>query len=451
VKGSTIKRCSCPVEYDAKGNRKACGKRHGSWSYIIDVGKDHATGKRKQLRKSGFRTQAEAEQALTEVVAEVNQGRYRHDGRQTVRSYLEQWIDHKSRQLRPTTMEQYRRAIRRAVPNIGHLRLRDLQSGHLSALYRDLSAGGVATTSVAVLHACLRSALADARREGLIKYNPAADATAPRPMKKKVQPWSGAELGAFLDHTAGHPLGALFELMALAGLRRGEALGLRWQDVNLSDGFLVVRQQLVAVTEPDHRPCPYCGQIHRSLVFGPPKTSSGDARRVDLGQAAIGSLLTHKLSQDAQRAQWGDAYSDHGLVFAREDGGPVQPDHATKAFAELAAEAGLRHVRLHDLRHGRASLLLAAGVDIAVVSKVLGHSTIALTADTYSHLLAGVGRAAADAADALVLRQPRDQSVTKPAPGTPQALPADTGKEPVTCGDARADRGTRTPNPLITS
>jgi integrase len=120
----------------------------------------------------------------------------------------------------------------------------------------------------------------------------------------------------------------------------------------------------------------------------------------------------HRLGQDVERATWGDGYSDHGLVFAREDGAPLPPRRVTKRFRELVAASGLRRVRLHDPRNGAASLRAAAGIDIAVVSKVLGHSSITLTVDTYSHLLESVGRDAADRASALVPRASRDQSAT---------------------------------------
>lgn len=130
--------------------------------------------------------------------------------------------------------------------------------------------------------------------------------------------------------------------------------------------------------------------------------------------------MAHRLAQDAHRVEWGDAYSDHGLVFAREDGTPWPPTRLTKRFNELVRAAGLPKVNLHALRHGQASLMLAAGVPIAVVSKRLGHSTISLTSDTYSHLLEGVGRDAAERAAALVPRAPRDHSVTTSAPETDQ-------------------------------
>jgi integrase len=202
-----------------------------------------------------------------------------------------------------------------------------------------------------------------------------------------------------------HRLGAVFEVMALTGLRRGEALGLRWDDVDLSRAMLTVRQQLV--------------QVGRQREYGPPKTASGEHRVVELDDVAVGALIGLRLRQDQERLEWGEAYNDLDLVFAREDGSAILPDTVSKTFRRLAVEAGLRPIRLHDLRHGQASLMLAAGVPMPIVSKRLGHSTLTITSDTYLHLLEGVGRDAAQRAANLVPRQPRDTHVTPTAqPGS---------------------------------
>jgi integrase len=186
------------------------------------------------------------------------------------------------------------------------------------------------------------------------------------------------------------------------------------------------------------------------MLFATPTTASGEARIVELDGQTTGLLLEHRLRQDAQRARWGDAYSDHGLVFAHEDGTPLYGDEVTKRFGELCDAAGVRRVRLHDLRHGRASLLLAAGADIAVVSKILGHGSISITSDTYAHLLEGVGKAATEAASALVPRAHRDSPQTGGhTSGTPGA-PEEANDQ----GIARSEGGppgTRTRNLRIKS
>ena len=226
---------------------------------------------------------------------------------------------------------------------------------------------------------------------GPLPYNPALGVELEPVRRPRVRPLEPEELGRFLDEAATHHLGPLFELMALTGLRRGEAVGVRWQDVDLMRGFLQVRQQVV--------------RQRSELLVGPPKTRTGEDRRVDLDTGTIGVLLAHRLRQDQDRQRLGLPAPASDLVFTWPDGSGYSPEYVTRQFKLLSKRAGVPLKRLHDLRHGSASLQLAAGVPIAVVSQRLGHSTIALTADTYSHLLEGVGRDAAERAAALVPRR----------------------------------------------
>jgi len=447
MKGSVFKRCPCGITGGGGKRPPACKKDHGTWYYVADI-EPGPDGKRRQEKRGGFRDRDEAEQALAALLKGLADGTYAHDERKTVGAWLDEWLAAKVEAgLRPTTARSYRQHITDYLtPHLGKLRLRDLRPGHVSAMLRKVAAAGPGPATVRRIHATLRSALSSAVRQQLIAYNVAANVELPAAPRPKVRPWEPAELGAFLDHaTTDERLGAFFELVAATGLRRGEAAGLRWEDVDLAAGVLVVRQQLVQVA--GERQCPYCPAVHRGVMFGPVKTASGEARRVELDSQTVGVLLAHQLRQQTEREQWGAAYEDHGLVFARENGAPLALDAITKRFRELVKEAGLRPVRLHDLRHGAASLRLAAGTDIAVVSKLLGHSSVAITSDTYSHLLAGVGKAAAEAAAALVPRNRRDQSVTT----TAKTAAEDSASTAVLPGQMSAPPGTRTPNPRIKS
>lgn len=397
MKGSTYKRCPCPLIRDADGKRVNCPKRHGTWQLVADV-EAGLGGKRRQVRRGGFRTQGEAEAALKRVLEEAST--QTDGGRMTLEAYLAGWLRDKvaAGELRRTTERSYRQHIDDyLVPHLGHHRLNELRPQHVRRMLAALVEGNaerkrpLGPSSVRRIHATLRSALKPAAADGLIMQNVAAGVALPRASRPKVHPWEAEELGRFLDHAAGDRLGTLYEVVAMTGLRRGEACGVRWVDVDLERGRLTVRQQAI--------------QLGHEVVFGPPKTASGEARRVDLDEQTIGTLLAHQLAQEAERATWGDAWVDSGLVFTREDGSGWHPEVVTKRFIALAAEAQLRPVRLHDLRHGQASLMLAAGVPLAVVSKRLGHSSITITSDTYSHMLEGVGRQAAEAAAALVPRR----------------------------------------------
>jgi integrase len=202
--------------------------------------------------------------------------------------------------------------------------------------------------------------------------------------------WAECPAG-YLDFVRDDRLAPLFELMAFAGVRRSGALGLRWRDVDVERRRITVVQQLVDVGKG-------------APVFGPPKTRSGEHRTVALAEPAVGSLLAHRLAQDAERAEWGTAYVDHDLVFARPGGEPLSPERVTKTFARLVEKSGLRKVRLHDLRHGTMSLWAAAGIPLEIASKMAGHSSYAFSADRYQHLFAQTAIDAADAAWSLVPR-----------------------------------------------
>ncbi|SNS40259.1 Site-specific recombinase XerD [Rhodococcoides kyotonense] len=431
MKGSVSKRCKCPIEYDARGRRKSCRKPHGSWTFLVDIGIDPETGKRQQVRKSGYRTSDEAEAELAKFLVTVGNGQVSHDRQLTVEAYLLSFLEaKKAAGMRPTALRSYTQHVHSyLIPHLGRLRLGDLRGHHiekmLQALAEPPSAPAVgakiskgkrrnpkprSAATIRRIHATLRSALTSAQAKHLVPFNAAKNLELPKARRPKVKPWEVDELGTFLDHVSGERLGPLFEVSAMTGLRRGEMCGLRWDDVDLINKVITVRQQLVEVDGTGIE-CDYCHGEHRQFQFGKPKTESGEDRVVDLDEQTAGVLLAHRFAQDAERMAWGSGYSDHGLIFAREDGTPIPPQSVTERFKKVCRTLGLREIRLHDLRHGQASLLLAADVPLAVVSKRLGHSSIAITADTYSHLLKGVGSKAAEAAAGLVPRKPRDQAL----------------------------------------
>lgn len=304
--------------------------------------------------------------------------------------------------MRPTTADSYRSYIDAdIVPALGAYRLSAITPAHIDTFLRELRRSGRGTATITRIRAVLRSALSDAKRMRLVAYNAATDVDVPPVGRSLVTPWEPEEAAAFLDHVAAHRLDALFELLIFTGLRRGEALALRWTDVDLERGVVTIRSNLTEVRGVPHE--------------GSPKTRKG-VRRVDIGARTVGALLAHQLAQAAEQRELGTTWNPGGRVFTSPLGTDLRPSYVTWLFRRLVAEVRfpddahlpdaqrrtLRRVRLHDLRHGAASLMLASGADIATVSKRLGHSQISVTADTYAHLVAGLGRRTADAAEALV-------------------------------------------------
>ena len=180
------------------------------------------------------------------------------------------------------------------------------------------------------------------------------------------------QLHHFFDHVADDRLAALWRLYGSWGLRRGEALALRWSAVNLAAGTIHVRESL--------------GVVDGHLVFGPTKTGSKGDRAFVVDEEMVAQLRAHQVRQKEERLRCAE-YDDRDLVFAREGGGPLRPEYVSKRFRALARGAGLPVIPLHSLRHSSATLLLRSGVPMRVVSEVLGHSTMRVTSDTYSHVV----------------------------------------------------------------
>ncbi|MEU9838361.1 tyrosine-type recombinase/integrase [Actinomadura sp. NPDC048032] len=211
-----------------------------------------------------------------------------------------------------------------------------------------------------------------------------------QPRPSKVMVWTPEQTGVFLDRAARHRLYALFYLAAFAGLRRGEVCGIEWADVDLDAGMVAIRIQRVAVT-------------YRDVEDSAPKTDSSDDT-IPLDESTVKVLRTWRAAQNEERLAWGEAWVESGKVFTRENGEPLHPEMVFDLFQRLAFEAGLPPIRLHDLRHGAATLMLAAGADMKLVQALLRHSSITITSDTYTNVLPDVARQASAAAVALVPR-----------------------------------------------
>ncbi len=365
-------------------------KYGSSWRIRYEAGLK-PNGKRDQRSKAGFRTRREAEAALSEALEQVRKGVVADVRALTVGDYLAGWLDGK-RGLRPSTRRSYESHIRvYLVPTIGRIKLASLRADHLDVMYESIRRGDLrkapSPATMRRLHATLRSALETAYRRRLIPLNPAGQVELESAPRKARGVWTPGELSAFLTYSAEDRLGAAYHLIATTGLRRGELCGLRWSDIDLDAGTLTVAQQHV--------------EVGREIQVGAPKTKSG-ARVVALDAGTVAVLRAHKAAQAAERLAWGPGYTDLGLAFAREDGTPLRPEYVTKHFIKLSAEAGLPRIVLHGLRHTHATHALAAGVDLLVVSRRLGHSSLALTADTYTRVLPEVSRQAAELVAAMV-------------------------------------------------
>jgi integrase len=245
-------------------------------------------------------------------------------------------------------------------------------------------ATGLAPSTVRTIYTVLRGALDVAVRDGLLRRNPAAAVKRPTVDRTDAAYLTIEHAQLLLEVMRGDRLEPLFRLMLATGLRRGEALGLHWRDVDLDAGMLRVRWTLTRTSQ--------------GLQLGEPKTDRS-RRTVPLPRSAVETLKTHRARQEDERRTAADTWREHGLVFTTEIGTPLEPRNVLRRFEVLAERAGLKGVHLHTLRHSAASFLLAAGTHTKVVQEHLGYSSYAITADIYSHVGPTLKREAADRLD----------------------------------------------------
>ena len=405
-------------------------KRGTTWTWYLGV-LDLATGRRRQLSKGGFRTKREAQAALNEAMAALRAGTFVESSRLTLGAFLtEQWLPTVRAAVRPTTWTTYRiYAEAQVLPTLGNVPLQALTAAHLNRLYADLAEhgrrdgrGGLKPKSVRHVHVLLHKALSDAVRWGLLARNVADAADPPRVPRRERAVWSAEELRAFLEATSGDRLAAMWLLFATTGMRRSELLGLPWRAVDLeaTPGRLAVVQVVVVI---DRQP----------VVVAEAKTATS-RRQLALDPFTAVALKAHRVRQLEERLAWGPAWTDTGLVFTREDGQVLHPEHVTKRFARLVRDASLPPITLHGVRHSYATAALAAGEPLKVVSERLGHASTSITANLYQHVLPSMDERTANAVANLILgdRKPDDESAAVNSLSTgPQVHEAQEG------GDAR--------------
>jgi integrase len=331
-------------------------------------------GKRRYV--SG-KTKEEARRNLRRVRGDAERGLVFDADNLQVGEYLDRWLSDSVRDtVKATTFERYEQIARLHLkPSLGRVKLKGLTPAHVRGLYREKLEAGSSARTVRYMHTTLHKALKQAVMDGLIPRNATEAVTPPQSSREEMCPLTPEQAKLLLQvaHEAGDRLAALYVLAIHTGLRQGELLGLKWDDVNLEDGSLQVRRTL-AITK-------------NGPVLTPPKTT-GSRRSVKLTSKAIEALKRHLERQLGEIDRIGSLWSENGLIFASEKGEPINRHNLTRrSFKPLLKRAGLPQIRFHDLRHTCATLLLTRNVNVKIVSEMLGHSTIAITLDTYSHVL----------------------------------------------------------------
>ena len=389
----------------APGEGSVHRRKSGGWQGSINVGV--IEGERKRKRKTVYgATQREVFSKLAAIRRSLDSGMPVGTSRPlSLGAYLEAWLeDAMPTTVRPSTAASYASLTRQhLIPGLGRHRLDKLTAVHVRAFLKAKSLElsprtkrPLSARTLQYLHAVLRLALEQARRDDLVVRNVAGLVAGPRVQRAEIKPLTAQEARQLLAVSAADRLAALWLLVIALGLRRGEALALRWDDIDLERGHLQVRATL-------HR-------VGGKLVRDPmPKTKSS-RRALPLPALVVDALKAHRSRQAVERMA-ARAWADPTLVFTTRVGTAIEPRNSLRAFHTLCDRAGVRRVRIHDLRHAAASFMLLQGIELRVVMGTLGHSRLSTTSDLYTHLLEPVQQAAAARMDDLL----REVS----SPGTP--------------------------------
>jgi integrase len=370
-------------------------KRGNKWCFVIDIGRDPENGRRKQKSFSDFKTKKEAERAMTAKIHELNQGIFVEPAKITLEDFLKRWLeDYALINCAPRTFEGYEYIVRKhLIPSLGKITLNLLKPMHIQKYYSEKlnsgridGKGGLSARSVLHHHRLLHEALEHAVKRQIIPVNPVRAVSSPKPQRKQMNVLTREEILQLLKAAEGTRFYEPIFFAVNTGMRRGEIFALRWSDIDFENQIISVRQTL-------HR------LKGKGFIFRNTTKTDGSRRSIAVSQSVINMLNRIKKKQAEQKIALGPAYQDYNLVFCKTDGSPYNLDHFSREFGHFVRRTDLPYVRFHDLRHTHATLLLQQGEHPKVVSERLGHSTITITMDLYSHVLPNMQKEAAQKLD----------------------------------------------------
>ena len=370
-----------------RGNGEGSITKRKDGLYMARYSVETATGTTK--RKTIYaKTRREAAERFNEAISDRDKGLVFDAGSTTVGEYVTRWLEDSAKgDLAPRTYHNYKLQLRQhIIPSIGRVKLSKLSPAHVQALYAAKLSDGLKPSSVRYIHAVLHRSLEQAVKWNLISRNPARAVDPPKIREEEITPLDSEGARKFLDAASGEKVEALLVLSLTVGLRMGEALGLRWPDIDLDAKTLRVNRQLQRIRNGG------------GLVFSEPKNAS--RRTVDLPQRAVEALRSHRKRQVEEQLRASAQWADNGLVFTTGIGTPIDAQNiVNRHFKPLLRRTGLPDIRWHDLRHTCATLLLSRGTHPKYVQHLLGHASIQLTLDRYSHWIPSMGRATAEGMD----------------------------------------------------
>lgn len=367
------------------------GKRGVVW-YGRYTWTDPVTGQRIHKRVRD-RNKKECERKLRDAISEAESGGPVIDETKTVADLFQRWLPTLANgtTVRLTTHRRYADLYRLHIaPEIGHVRLAQLRPVHLDDLYARKIEAGLSPTTVQHIHGVIHGALRQAMRWEMVNRNVSDLASKPKRRRVEFETWTPDDIGRLLNAADRSDTLAILTISLTCGLRRGEILGMMWKDIDLDRGTVSIQRSLSR------------GHDNR-MTLSEPKSASG-RRSIQLTQTSIAALRRHRATQNAERLAMGTDWQDLGFVFTNETGGPIRVKTLMTRYEQTIAAAGVKRIRFHDMRHTCATLMLAENVHPKIAQDRLGHSSVAMTLDRYSHVTATMQQDAADLLDDIITK-----------------------------------------------
>ncbi|WHX68241.1 site-specific integrase [Peribacillus frigoritolerans] len=352
-------------------------KRGNTWSYIVDIGRDLITGKRRQKTKGGFPRQKDADAALRKILNELDANRYLEPSKESFSSYMEFWFtSHYQKRIKETTASSRKylmdKHLIRENP-FANKPLSKITTEDIDAFYNLKLDEEYSTSTIRKLHQLLNQAFGQAVKWKKISFNPVINADPPSVKKEEMKIWSFDEIDSFLNHCKGERHYLTFLLAIYTGMRKGELLGLKWSDIDFGKKSIRIQRSLSHIPNKGYR-------------LSTPKTKKSK-RQVPIPDFLVKELKAHKERQETQRKRLGEQYQDQDLVICTEIGTLQDPRNVLRVMKRISKAANVTSIRFHDIRHTHASILISEGVDIVKVAARLGHSDPTITLKNYAHLI----------------------------------------------------------------
>jgi integrase len=372
-------------------------ERNGSYRIKVPLGKNPVTGKYDSYYETFHGTKTQSQVRRRQLLTDLDRGIFVKPGKTSLSEYLKVWLtDYCKPNLSPRTHELYEYICKKHIcPTLGNIPLGELKPQNLQRLYAEKQSGGLSNRTVQLIHVTLHKALKNAVRAGLLVRNVAEAVDTPKIQRPEMHIMTGTDVNLFLEMARNTEYYSLFYTFLFTGMRRGELLALRWQDVDLLNCQLSVTRTMQYLNS---------APIGKRITFKEPKTQKS-RRLIALSESTVAVLQEHREAHNKQRQLLElSALSDSDLVFSHWDGSPLLPNSITHAWMKLVRRCGLDGIRLHDARHTHASLMLKQNIHPKIVSERLGHAGIAITLDLYSHVAPGLQQAAANKFDDIIFQ-----------------------------------------------